>query len=588
MPYDNAGNLTNDTYSGQGQRNYDAENRMTAAQGGGNGSWQYYTYDANGQRVKRSVNVNGTQTETWQVYGVNGELLAEYAQNASASSPQKEYGYRSRQLLITAEASSGSGGNPFSFTDDPLVAGTTVVKATHLVELRTAVNQARAHAGLPAATWTDDPVQATVTSIRAVHITELRARLDQARATLGLSAASYTDPTLTAGTTTVKAAHLQELRTKTNEALTAGAGSGLALRWLVSDQLGTPRIIVDKSGTLSGVSRHDYLPFGEELFANAGGRTTGYTNSDGARQKFTGYERDWETDLDYAEARYYSYTQGRFTSIDPTMASARVTNPQSWNRYSYVLNKPLNHIDPSGLSARSSNGGCSAEFGNCDEEESGSQREKAYEDRLQHTYNARAATQAAQAGDADTFFAIMASDSTLTIDPQNGGPAGRAANAVPQSARAGPHNTVIVTYSDGTEDVRSGGSRSWRNNNPGNIRNGAQLQGEIGAAAHFAVFNDEAAGQAGIVELLGRAGYQALTVAGAIARWAPPNENDTASYQQWVQNVTGMNGQTQMNTLNVAQLQSMANAIRGIEGWTPGMVTFQRPQPHRPGRRGRH
>jgi hypothetical protein len=31
MTYDNAGNLTNDTYSGQGQRNYDAENRMTQA-----------------------------------------------------------------------------------------------------------------------------------------------------------------------------------------------------------------------------------------------------------------------------------------------------------------------------------------------------------------------------------------------------------------------------------------------------------------------------------------------------------------------------------------------------------------------------
>jgi len=56
----------------------------------------------------------------------------------------------------------------------------------------------------------------------------------------------------------------------------------------VSDQLGTPRMIFDQSGSLATVSRHDYLPFGEELFAGTGGRTTaqGYSASDGVRQKF--------------------------------------------------------------------------------------------------------------------------------------------------------------------------------------------------------------------------------------------------------------------------------------------------------------
>src|SRR5205807_778182 len=206
----------------------------------------------------------------------------------------------------------------FSFTDDPLVAGTTVVKAVHLTELRTAVNQARAHAGLSAATWTDDPVQATVTPIKVVHITELRTKLNEARAALGLSAASYTDPNLTIGDS-IKAAHVQELRAKTDEALTAAAGAGVDVRWLVSDQLGTPRMIFDQSGSLSGVSRHDYLPFGEELFAGVGGRTTaqGYSASDGVRQHFSQKERDNETGLDYFNARYYSSTAGRFTSTDP-------------------------------------------------------------------------------------------------------------------------------------------------------------------------------------------------------------------------------------------------------------------------------
>jgi hypothetical protein len=34
--------------------------------------------------------------------------------------------------------------------------------------------------------------------------------------------------------------------------------------WVVADRLGTPRMVVNKSGSLAGVKRHDYLPFGEE------------------------------------------------------------------------------------------------------------------------------------------------------------------------------------------------------------------------------------------------------------------------------------------------------------------------------------
>ncbi|HKZ78753.1 MAG TPA: RHS repeat-associated core domain-containing protein, partial [Pyrinomonadaceae bacterium] len=42
----------------------------------------------------------------WQLYGFEGELLAEYAANGAAGSPQKEYGYRNGQLLVTAEPAS--------------------------------------------------------------------------------------------------------------------------------------------------------------------------------------------------------------------------------------------------------------------------------------------------------------------------------------------------------------------------------------------------------------------------------------------------------------------------------------------------
>jgi RHS repeat-associated protein len=69
----------------------------------------------------------------------------------------------------------------------------------------------------------------------------------------------------------------------------------------------------------------------------------------GPFRKFTGKERDAETGLDYFGARYLSAAEGRFTSPDPLMASATVSNPQKWNRYNYALNNPLRFVDPDGL-----------------------------------------------------------------------------------------------------------------------------------------------------------------------------------------------------------------------------------------------
>jgi RHS repeat-associated protein len=66
-----------------------------------------------------------------------------------------------------------------------------------------------------------------------------------------------------------------------------------------------------------------------------------------AHPQFTGKERD-ETGLDYFGARYYSGALGRFTSPDPKAESARLEDPQSWNRYGYTRNNPLKYVDPDG------------------------------------------------------------------------------------------------------------------------------------------------------------------------------------------------------------------------------------------------
>lgn len=53
--------------------------------------------------------------------------------------------------------------------------------------------------------------------------------------------------------------------------------------------------------------------------------------------------------MDYFGARYYSSSQGRFTSSDEFLSSGRLESPQTWNRYTYVLNNPLAYTDPTGF-----------------------------------------------------------------------------------------------------------------------------------------------------------------------------------------------------------------------------------------------
>lgn len=150
------------------------------------------------------------------------------------------------------------------------------------------------------------------------------------------------------------------------------------------------------------------------------------------------------------------------------------------------------------------------------------------------------------------------------------GNCGSGSNPVSASANG---NGVDIRYANGSLETRNGGTRSWRNNNPGNLRSS---QTQIGRAGGFAVFGSEAAGQSAKITLLTSQSYQNLTVGGAIARWAPPTENDTAAYQRYVQSQSGVSSDTPMNSLNQNQLVSISNAMRNYEGWKPGNVICRR------------
>jgi RHS repeat-associated protein len=108
------------------------------------------------------------------------------------------------------------------------------------------------------------------------------------------------------------------------------------VQWYFADHLGSSRVV----WSTSGADISDYYPFGGERLVSTGANN---------HYKFTGKERDSESGLDNFGARYDSSSMGRFMTPDPLLNSGRPWNPQTWNRYAYARNNPLNIIDPTGL-----------------------------------------------------------------------------------------------------------------------------------------------------------------------------------------------------------------------------------------------
>ena len=94
---------------------------------------------------------------------------------------------------------------------EALVAGSTVIKAAHILELRNRIDAVRKAQGLGVFAWSS-PAPAVGGTIRAFHIEELRTAVGQVYAAKGQSAPAYTDPVIVAQVTPVRATHIEELR----------------------------------------------------------------------------------------------------------------------------------------------------------------------------------------------------------------------------------------------------------------------------------------------------------------------------------------------------------------------------------------
>jgi RHS repeat-associated protein len=124
----------------------------------------------------------------------------------------------------------------------------------------------------------------------------------------------------------------------------AGYTGGALAHYRHVDWLGTVRLDSSPSRTvLADLAR---APFGEP-----------YAVSGTSLESFAGMTQTFQTDFFDTPNRSYHPTQGRWLRPDPSgFQAADMTNPQSWNRYAYVLNGPLSYTDPTGLDCVYDNG----------------------------------------------------------------------------------------------------------------------------------------------------------------------------------------------------------------------------------------
>ena len=115
------------------------------------------------------------------------------------------------------------------------------------------------------------------------------------------------------------------------------AATGTGRRYFHTDHLGSVRTTASEAG--AAVEGRDYEPFGAEV---AWRRTA----AAGPREGYTGHERDGETGLVYAGARYLMTELGRWTSVDPLEAEFPSDSP-----YNYALNDPYGYNDPTGMAS---------------------------------------------------------------------------------------------------------------------------------------------------------------------------------------------------------------------------------------------
>ena len=355
VTYDAAGNITQDAKFRMMNYTYDANGRQLSAAAMDSDLSQTSMYDCVGQRVQ-TTSFGATRT---MVYDIRGQVVADY----NGTTMEKENIYLGGRLLAVYEAASTCYKTIAAFVTmfyqgalhrDP--------NSTELSQWTLALSKAQAEGQGRLIKVAQDLGATVFTSSEYTNTNHNTYVTDLYAAFLGRtpdsSGQQYWLSALSGGSTftQVRNGFAYSLEFQGNVVQlcpgTSGSTSTSAnLKYVLTDLQGSARAVMDNSGsgTSTIITRHDYLPFGEEVFAGVGLRTTTqkYSVTDKARQRFALTERDEATGLDHTWFRKYDSFAGRWTS--PDALSGNIGDPQSFNHYIYAANDPVNLVDPSGL-----------------------------------------------------------------------------------------------------------------------------------------------------------------------------------------------------------------------------------------------
>jgi RHS repeat-associated protein len=391
---------------------YDAESRLINYASGG----AVYTYDASGNRVQKQA--NGTATE--YIY-FDGQPIAEYN---PATQDWTDYIYASgrriarddtfsNELYITGTNSSTSQASVFGLASAGGLSGYTIQAGDKLSFYQYEWSGTEAGIGITftdstSTNWTATDQfgnymnQMTATGTSEVRNVDLSAFAGKQIFSFNLVsevgtaaeqwAASFLQISLVSADGTVHTIYNDNPSYGISLTWTTGATGiscgtinwhnrpnfhAVTVNYYHGDHLGSSRLMTTDSGW--PIWSDTFLPFGEEWNPQFTLNT----------RKFTGKERDSESNLDNFGARYYTSSYGRFMTPDwdakPTAVPyANFGNPQSLNLYSYVENNPTTMGDPDGHQDE-----------DADAENYESTDDKAFEEKLEEAVRAKQANELA-------------------------------------------------------------------------------------------------------------------------------------------------------------------------------------------------
>ncbi|MEN3157341.1 FG-GAP-like repeat-containing protein [Alkalimonas sp. NCh-2] len=121
------------------------------------------------------------------------------------------------------------------------------------------------------------------------------------------------------------------------------------IRYMLGDHLGSTHVVANANGVAEQVMSFDV--FGARRDTESWGlrhaeASSGLLTSALTLRGYTGHEQIDDVGLVHMGGRVYDPILGRFLQADPFIQQPN--NIQNFNRYSYVLNNPLNATDPSG------------------------------------------------------------------------------------------------------------------------------------------------------------------------------------------------------------------------------------------------